>query len=103
MFTPRFNLNPNLFSLIRQTRMTSTTPPPALPTELTSFLREFYPPSFFDKAKLTTHSDSPSPRKAGTRPFVTLTYAQSLDGKIAGVGGKQLRLSGDESMLLTHK
>ncbi|KAJ7040351.1 dihydrofolate reductase-like domain-containing protein [Mycena alexandri] len=37
-----------------------------------------------------------------TRPFVTLTFAQSLDGKIAGAGGKQLPLSGPESMLMTH-
>ncbi|CAJ0866948.1 5496_t:CDS:2, partial [Entrophospora sp. SA101] len=27
------------------------------------------------------------------RPFVTLTYAQSLDGKISGINGKQLQLS----------
>jgi len=37
-----------------------------------------------------------------SRPYVTLTYAQSLDAKIAGVGGKQLILSGAESMLMTH-
>lgn len=37
-----------------------------------------------------------------SRPFVTLTYAQSLDGRIAGKGGKQLVLSGDESMIMTH-
>ncbi|KAG1749737.1 dihydrofolate reductase [Suillus paluster] len=36
------------------------------------------------------------------RPLVTLTFAQSLDGKIAGKGGKQLILSGRESMLMTH-
>jgi 2,5-diamino-6-(ribosylamino)-4(3H)-pyrimidinone 5'-phosphate reductase len=36
------------------------------------------------------------------RPFVTLTFAQSLDGKIAGAGGKQLALSGHESMVMTH-
>jgi len=36
------------------------------------------------------------------RPLVTLTFAQSLDGKIAGRGGKQLILSGRESMLMTH-
>jgi 2,5-diamino-6-(ribosylamino)-4(3H)-pyrimidinone 5'-phosphate reductase len=36
------------------------------------------------------------------RPLVTLTFAQSLDGKIAGTGGKQLILSGQESMLMTH-
>jgi 2,5-diamino-6-(ribosylamino)-4(3H)-pyrimidinone 5'-phosphate reductase len=38
----------------------------------------------------------------GVRPHVTLTYAQSLDAKIAGVRGKQLRLSGKESMEMTH-
>ncbi|KAJ7103268.1 dihydrofolate reductase-like domain-containing protein [Mycena belliarum] len=37
-----------------------------------------------------------------TRPFVTLTFAQSLDGKIAGAGGAQLPLSGPESMRMTH-
>jgi len=37
-----------------------------------------------------------------TRPRVTLTYAQSLDGCIAGVGGQQLILSGKESMNMTH-
>lgn len=36
------------------------------------------------------------------RPTVTLTFAQSLDAKIAGVGGKQLILSGKESMVMTH-
>lgn len=40
--------------------------------------------------------------QVGTIPFVTLTFAQSLDGKIAGKGGKQLLLSGPESMLMTH-
>ena len=38
----------------------------------------------------------------GERPNVTLTFAQSLDAKIAGVGGKQLILSGRESMIMTH-
>ena len=37
------------------------------------------------------------------KPFVTLTYAQSLDGKISGEGGKQLRLSCEESMIMTHR
>ncbi|KAF8940157.1 bacterial bifunctional deaminase-reductase [Dissophora ornata] len=35
-------------------------------------------------------------------PHVTLTYAQSLDGKMAGIKGKQLILSGPESMKATH-
>jgi len=37
-----------------------------------------------------------------TRPYVTLTFAQSIDAKIAGAGGKQLILSGEESMVMTH-
>ncbi|KAK7064004.1 methionine aminopeptidase 2 [Favolaschia claudopus] len=37
-----------------------------------------------------------------SRPFVTLTFAQSLDGKIAGKAGKQLALSGHESLVMTH-
>lgn len=37
------------------------------------------------------------------RPHVTLTWAQSLDSKIAGVGGKRVILSGAESMLMTHQ
>ena len=36
------------------------------------------------------------------RPHVTLTFAQSQDGKIAGPGKTQLALSGPESMLMTH-
>ncbi|GJJ70918.1 2,5-diamino-6-(ribosylamino)-4(3H)-pyrimidinone 5'-phosphate reductase [Entomortierella parvispora] len=35
-------------------------------------------------------------------PHVTLTFAQSLDGKIAGANGRQLILSGEESMKATH-
>ncbi|CAK5280718.1 unnamed protein product [Mycena citricolor] len=36
------------------------------------------------------------------RPRVTLTFAQSLDAKIAGALGAQLILSGKESMVMTH-
>ncbi|KAI8895682.1 dihydrofolate reductase-like domain-containing protein [Globomyces pollinis-pini] len=35
------------------------------------------------------------------RPWITLTYAQSLDGFIS-IPGKQLLLSGNESLILTH-
>ncbi|MCB8950658.1 MAG: GTP cyclohydrolase II [Ardenticatenales bacterium] len=37
------------------------------------------------------------------RPFVTLTYAQSLDGSIAAHRGQPLPLSGPEAMRLTHQ
>ncbi len=36
-------------------------------------------------------------------PFVTLTYAQSLDGSLAARPGRPLALSGPEAMLLTHR
>ncbi|KAJ7446382.1 dihydrofolate reductase-like domain-containing protein [Mycena galericulata] len=43
-----------------------------------------------------------SPAPHPTRPFVTLTFAQSLDGKIGGAGGTPLALSGPDSMVMTH-
>ncbi|CAG8505952.1 7682_t:CDS:2 [Paraglomus occultum] len=42
-------------------------------------------------------------REKRNNVFVTLTYAQSLDGKIAGEGGEQILLSGEESMTMTHR
>src|SRR5690606_10285843 len=36
------------------------------------------------------------------RPFVTLSYAQSLDGSIAIRSGEPLVLSGPESLCFTH-
>ena len=36
-------------------------------------------------------------------PFVTLTYAQSLDGSIAKAGGAPMLLSGDQSLEMTHQ
>lgn len=41
--------------------------------------------------------------QAQTGVWVTLTFAQSQDGKIAGRGKQPLRLSGAESMIMTHK
>ncbi|KAJ7070772.1 dihydrofolate reductase-like domain-containing protein [Mycena amicta] len=40
--------------------------------------------------------------RPATRPHVTLTFAQSLDGKIGGAGGSQLALSGKQSIIMTH-
>ena len=55
-------------------------------------------PSIFDPSRETAlHSP-----EAVRRPYVTLTFAQSLDAKIAGAGGKQLALSGKESLIMTH-
>ena len=54
------------------------------------------PPTFLLSVLGGLKSDSPH------RPYVTLTFAQSLDAKIAGEGGKQLALSGPKSMEMTH-
>ncbi|MEM8488611.1 MAG: dihydrofolate reductase family protein [Bacteroidota bacterium] len=35
-------------------------------------------------------------------PFVTVTYAQSLDGSIAGLNGEPVAISCDESLVYTH-
>jgi len=51
---------------------------------------------------LPSQSIEKSDREGKRIPSVTLTFAQSLDGKIAGSMGKQLILSGAESMLMTH-
>ncbi len=40
---------------------------------------------------------------AFSRPFVTLTYAQSLDGSIAFRQGQPLALSGPDSLTMTHR
>jgi len=42
-------------------------------------------------------------RKTNGRPFITVSYAQSLDGSIATAGRQQIQLSGPESMRLTHQ
>ena len=47
--------------------------------------------------------DSQDPVKSRNRPFITLTYAQSLDGSIAARDKTQLTLSGEESFTLTHE
>lgn len=51
---------------------------------------------FSSRSHSQSHSHSPP------RPHVTLTFAQSQDGKIAGAGKAQLALSSAESMLMTH-
>lgn len=51
----------------------------------------------------SNETETPTPTSPNPlRPYVTLTFAQSLDAKIAGAHGKQLALSGFESMLMTH-
>jgi len=47
-------------------------------------------------------SEAAAHRQRLGRPFVTLSYAQSLDGSIAARPGRPLALSGSQSMALTH-
>lgn len=47
-------------------------------------------------------SDAAAFRAAHGRPFVVLTYAQSVDGSIAGRQRERVRLSGEASMQLTY-
>ncbi len=88
--------------------MATTTPETVVPSPPV-ILRDLYGlsvspelhPSIYYRDRdesMTTSPASTSPH----RPFVTLTFAQSLDAKIAGVGGQQLVLSGKESMIMTH-
>jgi len=48
-------------------------------------------------------AEAPQHRLRTGRPLVTLSYAQSLDGSIAVHRGVPVRLSGEESMELTHR
>lgn len=47
-------------------------------------------------------AEAPRFRARASRPFVTLSYAQSLDGSIALTAERRLMLSGPEAMRLTH-
>jgi len=44
-----------------------------------------------------------SQRQGVGRPYVTISYAQSLDGSITAQRGRPLALSGPQSLVLTHK
>lgn len=65
--------------------------------------------SFAFQLGFTLHNEMPAPTflaslipQNASPPHITLTYAQSLDARIAGPGGRQIQLSGEESMLMTH-
>ena len=42
-------------------------------------------------------------RTVHRRPYVTLKWAQTADGKVAGPGGKRVQISGPESQRLVHQ
>ncbi|OAV92559.1 riboflavin biosynthesis protein RibD domain-containing protein [Puccinia triticina 1-1 BBBD Race 1] len=75
-------------------------------SEIGDFLDQVYSHSNFPSQSQPPSTTEPIDLLAcpgcNQRPFVTLTYAQSIDGKIAGADGQQLRLSGNQSMKMTH-
>jgi len=54
-------------------------------------------------SKIRSSFEGAPDRTNGGRPFVTLSYAQSIDGSIAYRPGRPLALSGKDSLLLTHQ
>jgi len=61
-----------------------------------------HPPHSIEDFKTLTDRGREFRQKNG-RPYITISYAQSLDGSIATLDREQLQLSGRESMLLTHQ
>lgn len=59
-------------------------------------------PDLFDKIQSSLHAAPQRPGDAD-RPFVTLSYAQSIDGSIAYRSGRPLILSCSESSVFTHR
>lgn len=87
---------------------------PTVTGEITQFLDKIYnstlslqPSSSTTTPDLLENQDQLNSHQSSSahhlnRPLVTLTYAQSIDGKIAGAQGQQLRLSGNQSNKMTH-
>lgn len=59
-------------------------------------------PDLFDRIRSSLQGAPRHPAVAD-RPFVTLSYAQSIDGSIASRPGRPLALSCSESVVLTHR
>ncbi|KAF7845840.1 hypothetical protein BT93_L0389 [Corymbia citriodora subsp. variegata] len=75
----------------------------ALTQEEQTFLRPFLPShACASSASEGPIQDSRPPAKPDDRPFVTLTYACSLDSMIALAPGARTTLSGPETKAMTH-
>ncbi|KAI0783324.1 dihydrofolate reductase-like domain-containing protein [Abortiporus biennis] len=80
---------------------TSNQPPSLLLTTFNLSSSSANPVSIY-RGDESEHERVTPTSKDDSKPYVTLTFAQSLDAKIAGQNGKQLILSGKESMVMTH-
>src|SRR6185295_16924415 len=58
--------------------------------------------SYASRALLQNLADVRGAARPRGRPFVTLAYAQSLDGSITIARGQRYKLSGPEAMRFTH-
>lgn len=86
--------------------------PAALPAQVPAAGREGFPPPVRGaldalRAAMAAHSRGANGHQRATnghsrRPWVTLTWAQSLDGSITTATRESLKLSGAQSMRLTH-
>lgn len=81
----------------------------SFPSTWATSLEPYLPPLTSPPAQSTTikqeHNDQPTPAIGPlppTRPFTTLTYAQSLDSQLALAPGVRTLLSGPESKAMTH-
>jgi GTP cyclohydrolase II len=61
-----------------------------------------HPPQSIEDFKTLIDQAREFRQKTG-RPYITVSYAQSLDGSIATLNKNQMQLSGRESMFLTHR
>lgn len=70
-----------------------------LNTDLGHTLEPFLPPINQKSTEETKNVDATSD---ASLPFITLTWAQSLDGRIAAGSGTRTRISGPETKVMTH-
>ncbi|QWU88257.1 hypothetical protein CA3LBN_002522 [Candidozyma haemuli] len=72
-----------------------------LDTDLGQTLEPFLPP-INQKSTSAKETESVDAASDANLPFITLTWAQSLDGRIAAGSGTRTRISGPETKVMTH-